>query len=111
VTAFLVALAGALGASSRYLVERRLRTTSWPRGTFAVNVSGCLALGLLLGLALPEPVATTLGVGFVGAYTTFSAYAVEIVAAPRRVGLAYAAGSVVAGVLAAGLGLWLGGHL
>lgn len=110
-TAFLVALAGALGAASRYLVERRLRTDAWPRGTFVVNITGCLALGLLLGLAPPAQVTTTLGVGFVGAYTTFSAYAVEIVAAKRRTAIAYALGSVLGGVLAAGLGLWVGRHL
>lgn len=116
-TALLVLLAGALGAASRYAVERAVTRRAgerWPWGTFAVNVSGCLALGLLLGLAPPAEVVTVLGVGLVGAYTTFSAYAVEVVkvdAASRAAAAAYALGSVGAGVLAAGLGLGLGGLL
>jgi CrcB protein len=107
VTALLVALAGALGAACRYLVERavsaRTRAT-WPAGTFVVNMTGCLALGLVTP-------STVLGVGFVGAYTTFSAYAVEIVKVDaeqsRLRAVGYGLGSILGGVLAAGLGLWL----
>jgi CrcB protein len=112
VTAVEVALAGALGAALRYLLERRVSAaahSAWPWGTFAVNVSGCLALGMLSGTG---HVHTVLGVGLVGSYTTFSAYAVEVVKVDadrhRAAAVAYALGSVGAGVLAAGLGLWLG---
>jgi CrcB protein len=112
VTAFLVLVAGGLGAALRYVAERRFAREGWPRGTFVVNVSGCLALGLLLGLAPSDAVVTVLGVGLVGAYTTFSAYAVEIVKVDaersRAAAAAYALGSVGCGVGAAGLGLWLG---
>ncbi|MDQ1713702.1 MAG: fluoride exporter [Frankiaceae bacterium] len=111
-TAFLVLLAGGLGAALRYLAERRWAGPDWPRGTFVVNVTGCLALGLLLGAAPSDEVVTVLGVGLVGAYTTFSAYAVEIVKVDaersRAAAAAYALGSVGCGVLAAALGLWLG---
>jgi CrcB protein len=112
----LVLLGGALGAAGRYTVERavteRLRPR-WPAGTFLVNVTGCLALGLLLGLAPPGDVTTVLGTGVIGAYTTFSTYAVEVVKADaetsRAAAVAYALGSVLLGVLAGGLGLRLGG--
>jgi CrcB protein len=107
VTALLVALAGALGAACRYLVERAVTArakTTWPLGTFVVNLTGCLALGLMTP-------STVLGIGFVGSYTTFSAYAVEIVKVDaeqsRLRAVGYGAGSVVGGVLAAGLGFWL----
>jgi CrcB protein len=115
VTAFLVLLAGALGAASRYGVERvvtRRGERGWPAGTFVVNVTGCLALGVIAG-AVSAAVGTVLGVGLVGSYTTFSAYAVEIVKVDaersRATAAAYAIGSVLLGVLAGRLGLVLGG--
>jgi fluoride exporter len=117
-----VALAGAAGAPARFVVERVARTrwpSRWPWGTFAVNVSGSLALGVLVGLALAQgldpDVRTVAGTGFLGAYTTFSTYAYETVRVaadrPSRRGLAvaYASGSVVASVLAAVVGLALAG--
>jgi CrcB protein len=114
VTALLVLLAGALGAVTRYAVDRALtRDGGWPRGTFAVNVTGCLALGLVTGAS--HLVSTVVGVGLVGSYTTFSAYAVEVVkvdAERSRAGAAaYAVASVLLGVLAGRLGLALGGVL
>jgi CrcB protein len=106
VIAALVALGGALGATLRYLVERRVHATraGEPWGTFAVNVSGSFLLGLLVGLAPQAQVVTVLGTGVLGAYTTFSAYAVQAVRGDRL----YALLSVLVGVLAAGLGLGLG---
>ena len=69
--ALLVALGGALGAPLRYgvnhVVRERFGTTP-PVGTLAVNVSGSLVLGLLVGA----------GVGFCGALTTFSTLALEL---------------------------------
>ena len=107
----LVLLAGAAGAALRYLVDRA--TAAWlgegrPWGTLLVNVTGCFAAGLLAGTAGAARAVWV--VGLVGSYTTFSTYAVEIVrldAASRPAAAGYAAGSVVLGVLAAGLGLGL----
>ena len=115
-----VGIAGAIGAPARFVIERVIRTrwpTDWPWGTFVVNVSGSLALGLVVGLVLAQgvdpDVRTIVGTGFLGAYTTFSTYAYETVrvgTVPRR-GLAvgYAVGSVVASVLAAAIGLAITG--
>lgn len=111
-----VAAAGALGAPARYALEWLVRTrrpTITPLGTLTVNVTGSLALGAVVGLALAHgldpDVRTVVGTGFLGAYTTFSAYAYETV---RRAGeghhavaTAYAVGSVVVASLAAALGL------
>lgn len=104
-TALLVALGGALGAAARYVVER-YGAGRWgePWGTFVVNVTGSLLLGLLLGVAPDGDAATVLGVGVLGSYTTFSAYAVQVV----RGAAGYALLSVLCGVGAAGLGLGLG---
>ncbi|HWL37337.1 MAG TPA: CrcB family protein [Frankiaceae bacterium] len=107
-TTFLLVLAlGALGSAARYLVDSALTARlgdAWPWGTFVVNVTGCFAAGLVTSRVVL--------VGLVGAYTTFSTYAVEVVkvdGSSRPAALAYGLGSVVAGVLAAGLGLVLRG--
>ncbi len=115
-----VAIAGAIGAPARFVVERVIRARwsgDWPWGTFVVNISGSLALGLVVGLVLAHgadpDVRTVVGTGFLGAYTTFSAYAYETVrvaTVPRRgLAVAYAFGSVVASVLAAAAGLAITG--
>lgn len=113
-----VAIAGALGAPARYLVELAISARTgrrFPWGTLVVNVSGSFALGFITGLALYHGLATApkavIGTGFVGAYTTYSTFAYETVdvasrASTRHAG-AYAVGSVVAGVAAATLGLVL----
>jgi len=115
-----VAIAGAIGAPARFVIERGIRArwpADWPWGTFVVNVSGSLALGLVVGLVLAQgvdaDVRTIVGTGFLGAYTTFSAFAYETVrvgTVPRRgLAVAYAFGSVVASVLAASIGLVITG--
>lgn len=119
-TVVLVAMAGALGAPSRYALEwwvRTRRPTITPLGTLVVNVTGSLALGAVVGLALAhglDPrVRTVVGTGFLGAYTTFSTYAYETVRRAEegrgRVALGYAIGSVLAATAAAGLGLVITG--
>jgi CrcB protein len=115
-----VAVAGAIGAPARFVLERIVRArwpADWPWGTFVVNVSGSLALGAVVGLVLAHgldpDVRTIVGTGFLGAYTTFSTYAYETVrvgTVPRRgLAVAYAFGSVVASVLAAAAGLAITG--
>lgn len=120
VLAVLVAGAGALGAPSRYALERWIRA-QWasvtPTGTLVVNVIGSLALGFVIGEALAHgldpDIRTVVGTGFLGAFTTFSAYAYETVRRGEeghpRVAAAYAVGSVVGATAAAGLGLVLAG--
>jgi CrcB protein len=78
--------AGAVGAPVRYLVDGYVgdRTQGvFPWGTFLVNVTGSLLLGLVTGLALyhafPNTPKVVLGTGFCGAYTTFSTFTFETV--------------------------------
>jgi CrcB protein len=78
-----IALGGVLGAEARYGIERLLpHEGGVPWATLAVNVLGCLLIGILMVvlLELTAPHRLTrpfLGIGLLGGFTTFSAYAVE----------------------------------
>ena len=110
----LAALGGALGALARWAVAEALPSPGgWPWATLLVNLTGCLLIGVLLaGLARrdPEPAWARpfLGVGVLGGYTTYSAFAVEVVDLVERgeaaLGAGYVLVSVVGGVLAVALG-------
>jgi len=111
-------VAGAVGAPARYLVDRWVQGRTggdWPWGTFVVNVSGSFAFGLLSGLALYHGLAdgprVVLGTGFCGAFTTFSTFTYETVRLLEEgelgAALRNAAGSLVAGLVAATAGLAL----
>jgi len=116
----LVAVGGAIGSVLRYAVAQWVVGRFGPVvpwHTLVVNVTGAFLLGLLMALALdkgslPEQWRLLLGVGVLGGYTTFSTFAFESVElfaehAPA-LGLAYALGSVCAGVIAAWAGIMLG---
>lgn len=103
-------VAAAAGALARAEAGRRWnRHEGFPFGTLAVNVSGSFLLGLLWDVA--PPVVTVLGVAGLGALTTFSSFARDVVALAeqRHVMLAaiYVVVSCAAGVGAAGLGIAL----
>ena len=113
-----LAVAGAIGAPSRFLLDGLLqdRTSgAFPWGTFVVNMSGSVLLGFLTGLALYHAFPTTpkviLGTGFCGAYTTFSTWTYETIRLVEEgaVGEAFlnAGVSLVVGLLAAAAGLAL----
>lgn len=118
-TALATFVGGGAGAACRYVVGRALARRyqgSFPLGTFAINVSGCFALGLLASLLAAvvrdTRVATALlATGFLGGYTTFSTYALEgvLLAGGKRGSLAALSlvGSVLAGLGAAALGAGL----
>lgn len=118
----LLALAGGVGAGTRYLLDGALRTrlrTGFPWPTTIINVTGSFALGVLTALAgqslVPADVAVVLGAGFLGGYTTFSTASQETVqlVRERRYLLAVTAGAgvLLACVAVAGLGLWLGSQV
>ena len=119
--ALFVACGGALGAPARLVADRLASRRAWrdfPAETLVVNLTGSFALGLLTGLALSSKLGTGLtafaGIGFCGAYTTFSAWSYENLGLLGRREFLEAAlnalGSVVVGVLVAGGGLALGVH-
>ncbi len=86
----------------------------WPWATLLVNLTGCLLVGVLTGVLAnrsPEPAWARpfLAVGVLGGFTTFSAFAVEVVGLGDAGALLPAAGyvlaSVVGGVLAVAAGI------
>ena len=82
----LVGLGGFIGANARFVVARLVGTlfeTRFPLGTFVINISGSFLLGVL-GTVVTQKVMPSsesmrlaLGVGFLGAYTTFSTFEFE----------------------------------
>ncbi len=81
---FHAALAGALGACTRYGVDRLLHVmipTSFPSGIMVVNLSGAFMAGWLAAAAvsgrIEEPLFQVLALGFAGSYTTFSGWMVQ----------------------------------
>jgi CrcB protein len=108
-----VSAGGALGALARYGIGL-FGTVPW--ATFAVNVTGCLLIGALIVAVTEGPGAHPLarpflGTGFLGGYTTFSTYAVDVhvVLGTGRVpeAVAYLVGTLVAALAAT----WLGARL
>ena len=114
-----VAVAGGVGTSARYGLETAFPPApgAWPWTTFAINVVGSLALGILTAIAaqLAGPrgpfVRLALGTGLVGGFTTYSTYVIEadrLLAASGGLGIAYGIVSIVVGAAAALLGIRLG---
>lgn len=109
----LVALGGAAGSVARYLLSKAIQdtaATAFPWGTMAVNVAGCLLIGLLYGLAagdgtrLGADLKLMLTVGFCGGFTTFSTFANESLTLAKTgdalLSAAYIGSSVALGMLA-----------
>jgi CrcB protein len=110
-----VFVGGAIGTLVRAALATSypLPASQWPWPTFAiVNLSGALVLGLLTGLSLGREESLLAGTAVVGSYTTFSTWMFETqrLGEDRQVPLLVAnlSVSLVAGVLAAAAGRWIG---
>ncbi len=126
-TALMVLLGGALGAPARMMLDRRITAAlsgkdlavwikDFPFGTYFINMSGSFLLGFLTGISvkghMPALLLAFLGLGFCGAYTTFSTWSFEsVVLFKKRL---YKAGflniflSLILGLILAGVGIALG---
>lgn len=111
-----VAIAGALGALTRYgvgLLVGERSAGAFPWATLIVNVSGSLALGALAvalsgRLGVSPAVRTAVTVGFLGAYTTYSTFSLETVRLIEEGAVATAVIYVVVSVFAGLLAAWIG---
>jgi CrcB protein len=109
-----VSAGGVLGALARYGVQSAFPAGPWV--TFAVNVTGCLLMGVLTVLMLevwrPHPLLRPfLGTGVLGGYTTFSTYIVDVQHLLARgapvTALTYLAGTLLAALAAVYAGIAL----
>lgn len=112
----MLATGGALGTIARYEISRLVQARfpgDHPWGTFFVNVSGCLVMGVATALLNERFPASAqfrylVMIGFLGAYTTFSTFALDAFRA-HTAGASVLAGSYVIGSVVAGyLALWAG---
>ena len=112
----LAALGGAAGSAARFLAvaaATRLFGTGFPWGTFGVNVSGSFAIGVFVaainhGFNGSSDLRALLVTGFLGGFTTFSAYSLDTLQLIERrefgLALVYAGGSVLVSLLAVAFG-------
>ncbi len=116
----MIALGGALGSIARFEVAVRIQArvpAGFPWGTFVVNISGCLVMGIVMTFLTERLVVNPqwrflVPIGFIGAYTTFSTFELEAFRANAEgawlVGGSYMVGSVIVGYLALWAGVVLG---
>ena len=115
-----VGLGGLLGANARFLLTRlvveRAGAALQYYGTFLVNATGSVAIGILLTVLIARVAdpAWRLGLvtGFLGGYTTFSSYTYETLLLIEEGGwtraAVYSAGSVLLGLGACAVGIIIG---
>ena len=112
----LVAVGGAIGSVTRYLVAgavHRVALPFFPYGTFVVNVTGCIVFGVLAGLANERGMIGAQGralllIGVLGGYTTFSTFGFETFELLRTAKFGAAAANACGQVLLGVGGIWIG---
>ena len=107
-TPVLVALGAAVGAPLRYWLALRLDGDGFPWGILLANVLGSSLLGLLVGVGTDGRALALLGVGFCGAFTTYSTFAAQTVGLGTRRGTAYAVATLAGSLAGCALGYVVG---
>jgi fluoride exporter len=112
----MIGLGGALGAIARYQVAAMIQAripAGFPWGTFIVNISGCLVMGIATTLLTERLVVNPnwrflIPIGFIGAYTTFSTFEFETFRAVSEGAWLVGGLNILASVLAGYVALWAG---
>ena len=112
----LVFLGGGLGAASRWLVSSQITSSGgFPSGTLAVNLLGCLAIGVASAYLVAQPRFTLFFVvGLLGGFTTFSSFGLDawrlLVVSDYKNLVTYLLASNVIGILLVIFGHKIGTH-
>jgi CrcB protein len=112
----MMALGGAVGAIARYQLAAMIQAripAGFPWGTFIVNITGCLVMGIATTLLTERLVVSPnwrflIPIGFIGAYTTFSTFEFETFRAVSEGSWMIGGANVVGSVLAGYAALWAG---
>ena len=106
-----IGIAGALGAIARYLVSIfMVGGSAFPFSTLVVNLAGCYVLAFITSRMLPisNKLKTAISTGFLGSFTTFSAFSVETITMLEAHQLGYAiiyiTLSIVGGIIMSNIG-------
>jgi fluoride exporter len=103
----LVAIGGAIGSALRYYAATVMGAR--PFTTFAVNITGSFAIGLLAAITNNAQMRVFIGTGILGGFTTFSAWQLEALAASQNKATSLASLTILFGSLAVGFAAcWLG---
>lgn len=115
-----IGLGGSLGAAARFILGKMInkrvhRIPLFPLGTWVINISGSFLLGLLANLHLSNQISEGIwlfaGVGFCGAYTTFSTFGYETITLIQdhkiKIAILYVVTSVILGVVSTAIGFMI----
>ncbi|BAH05337.1 hypothetical protein CKR_0286 [Clostridium kluyveri NBRC 12016] len=110
-----VGIGGAFGSLARYQLGKVISqksATTFPVGTFIINITGAILLGMVSSLNISKNMYLLLGDGFLGAYTTFSTFMYEgfnlFQENEKLNAFIYILGSLILGIIGYILGFWLG---
>lgn len=114
----LVGIGGIFGSLSRFQLGKMISARSkgtFPLGTFAVNLTGAVLLGVLTSFDAGNNIYLLLGDGFLGAYTTFSTFMYEgfnlFQGHERRNAVVYVLGSLILGIIGYVCGFAIAGSI
>ena len=109
-----VCIGGFFGAMTRYYLSKHIEKithVSFPIATFIINIIGCFLIGVVLNFDFTQSVYLLIVIGFLGAFTTFSTFAVEVVQLIEKkkyvVALVYVVSSGVIGISCTIMGLYI----
>jgi len=119
---FAISFGSIAGALSRYYIGlwfKSIATVNYfAFGTFFVNMTGSFLMGLFITITAKEllnlspEIIAMIVVGFLGSYTTFSSYELEVInlllAGEKQLSILYWLGSPILGFISINLGIWLG---
>lgn len=110
-----VGIGGMFGAMTRFYIGKFIASktdSDFSCATFLINISGCMLLGILTNLYMSKEISNTmwmlLGVGFLGAYTTFSTFGYETIRLIEKKLYTQAGMYVLLSIVLGIFGAWVG---